>query len=122
MPVGFESDGASIPFFARSVCPKNLANNAGVVHDYLYQQTTARNELLTKMRVSVRREVRRKFCDKLFCRLLRQVDLRLAADKPRTARFIAGLRHRIWHWVGVPMAYLAVRAFGWRYFSQGDQL
>lgn len=93
VPPGFVCDGASIPLIGlfRTFLPKSRANNAGVIHDYLYGRKAYYS---------------RKDSDEIFRKLLEleEFDSRYAQWK--------------WRAIGVPMAYWAVRVFG-RFFFKG---
>lgn len=122
VPEGYKTDGATIPFFARCFLPKNLANNAGVVHDYLYQTPGMRDNLLLKLNLEPAKIDRRWVADHIFYALLRQVDLaNYMKYEPRLAALVYNpvgvVRHCIFHWIGVPLGYMAIRVFGGLFYK-----
>lgn len=94
IPAGFICDGASIPLigFLRTFLPKSRANNAGVVHDYLYRRCGyyTRSE-----------------ADMIF---------RLLLEKEQFDSWWSGFK---WHKIGVPLGYWAVRVFGGLFYKGG---
>lgn len=123
VPEGYKTDGATIPFFARCFLPKNLANNAGVVHDYLYQTPAERDTMILKFDLAPAEVDRRWVADRIFLGLLRKVDLTKKREyKTNIAALVYNpvgvVRNCIFHWIGVPLGYMAIRLFGGIFYKK----
>ena len=97
------TDLATVPWFIRIFLPGERTALAGVAHDHLYDKDSG--------------EISRKVADGVFWEVLMQERFEIAG-KGIFASLVVVARKTIFFGLGCPLAYLAVRGFGWRRFKR----